>query len=93
MAVSIAIAGEQIVLGCEPFYSTDVSISAIVAVTTAEDTSLSDGYGFRVMGKNTRGLLVGGPAVTLETNNRRWIVSTAHPDVVTSAIRDQMTTR
>ncbi|MFF2298636.1 hypothetical protein [Arthrobacter sp. NPDC058127] len=93
MTVSIAIADEKIVLSCKPFYSIEVSISDVLAVTTAPDTSLSDGYGLRVMGKNTRGLLVGGPSIALETNNRRWIVSTARPEDVTSAIRDHMTTR
>ncbi|WP_284751799.1 hypothetical protein [Arthrobacter sp. efr-133-R2A-120] len=93
MTVSIAVAGEKIVLSCKPFYSTEVSISDVLAVTTAPETSLAVGYGFRVMGKNTRGLLVGGPSIALETNNRRWIVSTARPEDVTSAIRDHMTTR
>ncbi len=89
MTVSIAIAEEKIVLRCARFYSTEMSISDVLAVTAAQHTSLSDGYGFRVMGKNTRGLLVGGGAVALETENRRWIVSTAHPEKVTSAVRDQ----
>ncbi|MHA7167113.1 hypothetical protein ACX801_02990 [Arthrobacter bambusae] len=93
MTVSIATAGEKIVLRCTPFYSTEISISDILAVTTAPNTSLSEGYGFRLIGKNTRGLLVGGPAVALETSNRRWIVSAARPEDVTSAIRDHMTTR
>ena len=89
MTVSIAIAEEKIVLRCAPFYSTEVSISDVLAVATAEDTSLSDGCGFRVMGKGTRGLLAGGPAVALETKTRRWIVSTAHPEEVVSTIQDQ----
>ncbi|MDQ0029686.1 hypothetical protein [Arthrobacter bambusae] len=91
--VSVAITGEKIVLRCAPFYSTEVPISDVLAVTTAEDTTLSDGYGFQVMGKNTRGLLVGGPAVAFETNNRRWIVSTAHPEEVASTIQDQIETK
>ena len=90
MTVSIAIDEEKIVLRCAPFYSTEVSISDVLAITTAPDTSLSAGYGYRIMGKNTRGLLVGGPAVALETNNRRWIVSTAHPQEVISIIQDQI---
>ena len=93
MNISVAIAEDKIVLRCAPFYSTEVSIPDVLAVATASNTSLSDGYGLRVMGTNTRGLLVGGPAVSLETVNRRWIVSTANPEGVTSAIRDQMTTR
>ncbi|GAA5189762.1 hypothetical protein GCM10023346_05200 [Arthrobacter gyeryongensis] len=93
LTVSIAIAEEKIVLRCAPFYSTKISTSDVVAVGPAPDTSLADGYGFRLMGKNTRGLLVGGRAVALETKTRRWIVSTAHPQEVTSAIRDQMATR
>ncbi|WP_284981208.1 hypothetical protein [Arthrobacter sp. efr-133-TYG-118] len=90
MTVSIAIAEEKIVLRCAPFYSIEVSISDVLAVTTAENTSLSDGYGFRLMGKGTRGLLAGGPAVALETKTRRWIVSTAHPEEVVSTIQDQI---
>ena len=93
ITVSIVVAEEKIVLRCAPFYSTEVPISDVVAVATAPDTSLSDGYGFRVMGKNSRGLLVGGGAVALETKNRRWIVSTGHPEKVAAALRDQMTVR
>jgi hypothetical protein len=90
VTVSITISEEKIVLRCAPFYSTEVPISDVLAVTGADDTSLSDGYGFRVLGKNTRGLLVGGPAAAFETNNRRWIVSTAHPEEVVSTIQDQI---
>ncbi|OOP63731.1 hypothetical protein BMF89_05480 [Arthrobacter sp. SRS-W-1-2016] len=97
MTVSIAIAEEKIVLGRAPFYSIEVSNPDVLAVTMAENTSLSDGYGFRVMGKGkgkgkgkgTRGLLAGGPAVALETKTRRWIVSTAHSEEVVSTIQDQ----
>jgi hypothetical protein len=91
MTVSIAIAEEKIVLGCAPFYSIEVSNPDVLAVTMAENTSLSDGYGFRVMGKGkgTRGSLAGGPAVALETKTRRWIVSTAHSEEVVSTIQDQ----
>ncbi|MGM7775433.1 hypothetical protein ACSVHC_05350 [Arthrobacter sp. KNU-44] len=93
MTVSIAITEEKIVLRLAPFYSTEMSISDVVAVAGVPETTLADGYGFRIMGKNTRGLLVGGPAVALETKTRRWIVSTAHPEEITSAIRARMTTR
>lgn len=90
MTVSIAMTDEKIVLRLAPFYSTEISILDVVAVSTAPDTSLTDGYGFRIMGKNTRGLLAGGPAVALETKTRRWIVSTAHPEEVVSTIQDQI---
>ncbi|MEW1820904.1 hypothetical protein AB0323_08955 [Arthrobacter sp. NPDC080031] len=93
MTVSIAMADKKIVLRCGPFYSSEISISDVLAIATAPETSLADGYGFRMLGNGTRGLLVGGPAVALETNNRRWIISTTHPEEVTSAIRGQMKTR
>ncbi len=93
VTVSIAIAEEKIVLRCAPFYSTEVSISDVLAVTTAPETSLFDGYGFRVVGKGTRGLLAGGHAVALETKTRRWIVSTAHPEEVASTIQDLIETK
>lgn len=93
MTVSITISEEKIVLRLAPFYSTEMSISDIVAVAAVPETTLADGYGFRVTGKYTRGLLVGGPAVALQTKARRWIVSAAHPEEVMSAIRARMTTR
>ncbi|MFB9714705.1 hypothetical protein [Arthrobacter methylotrophus] len=90
MTVSIATAEEKIVVRCAPFYSTEIPISEVSAVTTARDTSLSEGYGIRILEKKTRGVLVGGPAISLETVNRRWIISTAHPEEVASTIRDHM---
>ncbi|WP_332601609.1 hypothetical protein [Arthrobacter sp. S2(2024)] len=82
MTVSIAIAEEKIVLRCAPFYTTKVSISDVVAVSMAPDTSLADGYGLRLVRAKTRGLIVGWPAITLETKNRRWIISTAQAEKV-----------
>ncbi|MHC6219832.1 hypothetical protein [Arthrobacter sp. MMS24-S77] len=93
MTVSIAIKEEKIVLRCEPFYSTAILLSDLSAVTRAPDTSLSEGYGIRVLGKNTRGVLVGGPAVALETASRRWIISAADPEDVVTTIRLQMTNK
>jgi hypothetical protein len=93
MTVSIAIAEEKIVVRCVPFYSTEIPISDVLAVTTAPDTSLSEGYGIRVMGRNTRGVLVGGTAVALETANRRWIISATQPKDVVSTIQDQIPAR
>jgi hypothetical protein len=57
MTVSIAVTEESIVVRCEPFYSTEIPISDVLAVTTALVTSFSEGYGIRAMGKNTRGYL------------------------------------
>ncbi|UKA63763.1 hypothetical protein [Arthrobacter sp. FW306-04-A] len=91
MTVSIAVTEEKIVLRCAPFYSTTIPLSDLSAVTRASDTSLSEGYGIRVLGKNTRGVLVGGPAVVLETASHRWIISAADPEDVVSTIRVQMT--
>jgi hypothetical protein len=93
MTVSIAVTENEIVVRCEPFYSAAIPLSDVSAVTTASDTSLHEGCGIRVLGKNTRGVPVGGPAVVFETSNRRWIISASHPEEVASTIRDQMTTR
>ncbi len=90
MTVSITVTEEKIVLRCEPFYSTAIPISDLSAITRAPDTSLSEGYGLRILRKNTRGLLVGGPAVALEAASRRWVISAAHPEDVVSKIRAQM---
>lgn len=90
LSVSIAVAEDNIVVRCTAFYSTMIPISDVLAVGTARDTALSDGYGIRILGKNTRGLLVGGPAVFLETTNRRWNISTPDPDRGASAIQRAM---
>lgn len=41
-------------------------------------------------GQGHTGLPMGGPAIALDTNNRQWIVSTAHPEEVVSTIQDQI---
>ncbi|WAH98849.1 hypothetical protein [Arthrobacter sp. MMS18-M83] len=92
MTVSIAITDEKIVLRCEPFYLTAIPLSDLSAVTRAPDTSLSEGYGIRVLGRNIRGVLVGGPAVALETASRRWIISAADPEEVLAIIQAQIAT-
>ena len=90
MNVSIAVTEESIVVRCEPFYTTEIPVSEVSAITTGPVTSISEGYGIRVLGKNSRGVLVGGPAVALETANRRWVISAAHPEEVVSIIRNHV---
>ncbi|MCX2748992.1 hypothetical protein OOZ51_14380 [Arthrobacter sp. MI7-26] len=93
MTVSVAVTEENIVLRCKPFYSTAIPLSDLSVVTRAPDTSLSEGYGLRILSKNTRGLLVGGPAVALETASRRWIISAADPEGAVVRIRVQTTNK
>ncbi|MGO4860163.1 hypothetical protein [Arthrobacter sp. 2MCAF14] len=67
MTVSIAVADGKIVGRCKPIDAATIPISGVLAATTAQIPFPSQGYGIRVIAKSTRGVLVGGPAVALET--------------------------
>jgi hypothetical protein len=86
MTVSIDVGSENVVIRCKPFYAKTISVSDVIAAKPASETTMTEGYGVRALGDRTRGVLVGGPAVALESSTRRWIVSADQPSAVASQI-------
>jgi|GEM_PF-2022976 len=89
MAVSIESTDHALVLRCSPFYSRTVPLEDITDVSPAPPSSLTEGFGIRYLGQRTWGLLVGGPAITMQTPTRTWIVSTPEPESTSAAILAQ----
>lgn len=77
---------QNIVVRCHPFYSKSIPMQHIVDASPAPSSSLTEGYGIRYLGQGTWGLLVGGPAINIETTNRTWIISTPDPESTAAAI-------
>jgi len=86
MTVSIEAAAENLVLRCRPFYAKHIPLADIVDASPAPASSMTEGFGVRYLGRRTWGLLVGGPAVTIELPNRIWIVSTPEPEATATAV-------
>jgi hypothetical protein len=86
MTVSIDVDSENVVIRCKPFYGRKISLSDVIAAMPASETTMTEGYGVRALGDKTWGVLVGGPAVALQTSTRRWIVSADRPNAVASQI-------
>ncbi|MNI82143.1 hypothetical protein D3C73_1388240 [compost metagenome] len=86
MTVSIESTERTLVVRCRPFYSRTVPLKDIVDASPAPSSSLPEGFGIRYLGRKTWGLLVGGPAIVIETPNRTWIISTPNPESTAAAI-------
>jgi len=87
MTVSIESTSNALLVRCHPFYSRTIALADLVDVSPAPSSSLTEGFGVRYLGRRTWGLLVGGPAVTVETRSRTWIISTRDPEATAEAIR------
>jgi hypothetical protein len=86
MTVSIESTERTLVVRCRPFYSRTVPLKDIVDASPAPSSSLTEGFGICYLGRKTWGLLVGGPAIVIETPNRTWIISTPNPESTAAAI-------
>ena len=91
MKVSIGIHNEQLIVRCEPFYTARMQLSEVLGATTAGETTLAEGFGVRMLGNGSRGVLVGGPSVALETRSRKWVISSESPEAVAKAINSLIT--
>ena len=88
--VTIDVSTTELVIAFRPFLSRRLPLSQVVSVTASPSTSLVQGFGYRILGRNRRGLLVGGPTVTVHTVERAWIVSTDSPVDVTDVLGRQL---
>lgn len=86
MTVGIEASAQNLVLRCRPFYAKTIPLADIVDASPAASSSMTEGFGIRYLGQKTWGLLVGGPAITVETPNRTWIISTPEPEATAAAI-------
>lgn len=90
MTVTIDIETDSLVIRCKPFYAATLSFSSVVLAREAPSTSATEGFGLRALGDNTKGVLVGGPAVLVETTSRKWVVSAQNPGAVASRINESL---
>lgn len=87
----INVDANQLVLRLRPLRTVSLERSDIRSVFASSDSSVAEGFGYRVLGKNRRGLLVGGPCVEIKTDEITWVVSCAEPARVAEVISSNTT--
>lgn len=87
----ISVNADKVVLRLRPLRTVSLNRDEIRSVAASSDTSLAEGFGYRVLGKKRRGLLVGGPCVEVKTDEITWIVSCAEPAVTAATISSTAT--
>lgn len=88
LEVVIEAQGDHLVLRVPWLYKKKISITEIVSVEVGPETSLVEGYGIRYLGKNRRGLLVGGPSLSITTSSRQILVSCDDPKLLVQTIEN-----
>ncbi|MFJ6456208.1 hypothetical protein [Paenarthrobacter sp. NPDC091669] len=84
--VTVEATGQNLVVRCRPFYSKTIPLEDIVDASPAPSSSMTEGFGVRYLGRRTWGLLVGGPAIVLETPQRTWLISTPDPETTAASV-------
>ncbi|WP_026546964.1 hypothetical protein [Paenarthrobacter nicotinovorans] len=84
--VTIEATEQNLVFRCRPFYSKTIPLEDIIDASPAPSSSLTEGFGVRYLGQRTWGLLVGGPAMVVETPTRTWLISTPDPGSTATAV-------
>ncbi|MET4539530.1 hypothetical protein ABIE37_001302 [Arthrobacter bambusae] len=84
--VTVEATGQNLVVRCRPFYSKTIPLEDIVDASSAPSSSMTEGFGVRYLGRRTWGLLVGGPAIVLETPQRTWLISTPDPETTAASV-------
>lgn len=87
LRTEIAIDTHTIRLRMLPIYTKHLAAQDILSVQPAAFTGSLEGFGYRVLGKDRRGLLVGGPSIEITTSERTWIVSCHHPDQIVKTLQ------
>lgn len=88
MRAEIATDSENVQIRLQPLYTKRLPPEEILRVAPSTDTAVVQGYGYRVLGNDMRGLLVGGPSIKIETPEKTWVVSCADPDAVSEQLSD-----
>ncbi|VXC56084.1 conserved hypothetical protein [Arthrobacter sp. 9V] len=86
ISVTIEATGQNLTVRCRPFYSKTIPLQDIIDASPAASSSMIEGFGVRYLGQRTWGLLVGGPAIVLETPRRTWLISTPDPEYTAASI-------
>ncbi|SDW76310.1 hypothetical protein SAMN04487912_104360 [Arthrobacter sp. cf158] len=86
ITVTIEATDQNLTVRCRPFYSKTIPLQDIVDAAPAPSSSMIEGFGVRYLGQRTWGLLVGGPAIVLETPSRTWLISTPDPEFTAASI-------
>ncbi|MCA4133990.1 hypothetical protein [Arthrobacter sp. M4] len=89
MRVVLNTTEESVIVRCLPLYSVTIPRADIVSTAIGSETGMAHGFGFRYLGPNIRGVLVGGPTILLQTARRRWIISVVDPERAVSSLQAQ----
>ena len=84
--VTIEATEQNLTVRCQPFYANTIPLEDIIDASPAPSSSLTEGFGVRYLGQRTWGLLVGGPAMVVETPTRTWLISTPDPGSTATAV-------
>lgn len=76
--VTIDVSDSEVVIAFRPGFTRKLALNEITSVTSSPPTSLQEGFGYRILGHNRRGFLVGGPSITICASGRTWVISTAN---------------
>ncbi|WP_309138327.1 hypothetical protein [Paenarthrobacter sp. CM16] len=87
--VTIEATEQNLTVRCQPFYAKTIPLEDIVDASPAPSSSMTEGFGVRYLGQRTWGLLVGGPAMVMETPTRTWLISTPDPESTATAVLDR----
>lgn len=93
MKVTIDVSDTEVVVAFRPFFVRKLALDDITTVTFSPPTSLQEGFGYRILENNQRGLLVGGPSIAICTSGRTWVVSTANPSQAIEYLSAQLPER
>ncbi|WP_242703401.1 hypothetical protein [Arthrobacter sp. D5-1] len=84
--VTVEATEQSLTVRCRPFYSRAIPLKDVVDASPAPSSSMTEGFGVRYLGQRTWGLLVGGPAIVLETPGRTWLISTPDPESTAASV-------
>lgn len=89
MRVDLLAEGHHLRAALVPLFHISVPLDRVVTAHGINGKGgFADGLGIRRLGHRSWGLLVGGPAISLElTNGRIWVISTPNPERITSWLK------
>ncbi len=86
MRVLLDINDQEILIQCWPLLRVKVRISDICSAEPMPPTGVAEGFGYRILGRKRRGILVGGPCILLRCTDLTWIISVEDAVAVSEAI-------
>lgn len=80
---------KALIILLRPVMSRTIPLAQVRDVAPTSDTSGAEGFGYRNLGRNRRGLLVGGPSVEITTPEKSWVVSCENALRTAELLKDQ----